>query len=124
MTDVNDSILNSTKKLLGLEPDYDPFDMDITIHINAAFATLTQLGVGPVAGLTITGVDEVWDAFIGSDPGLNPVRSYVYLRVRLLFDPPTNSFTIAAMEKQIEELAWRLNSYVETKGHAPIPLPS
>ena len=107
---VEDSILNSTKKILGLDADYDDFDLDVMTHINKVFFDLSQLGIGPAVGYFISGPEDLWEEFL--QPGIlqNAVRTYVYLRVRLLFDPPNTSFAISAMEKQIEELAYRLNT--------------
>lgn len=113
MAEPNESILDSIKKLVGLDKDYDVFDTDIVMHINSAFFTLNQLGVGPPGGYSVTSDVETWDAFIGNDTRLNAVKSYVYLRVRLLFDPPANSFGISAMEKQVLEYEWRLNVHSE-----------
>jgi hypothetical protein len=103
------SILNSTKKILGIAEDYTVFDLDIITHINSAFSTLTQLGVGPAEGFMIEDATAVWSDFIGDDIQYNSVKSYVFLRVRLLFDPPATSYLIAAYEKQIQELEWRLS---------------
>jgi hypothetical protein len=103
------SILNSTKKILGIAEDYTVFDLDIITHINSAFSTLTQLGVGPAEGFMIEDATAVWSDFIGDDVQYNSVKSYVFLRVRLLFDPPATSYLIAAYEKQIQELEWRLS---------------
>lgn len=103
------SILTSIKKVLGLPPEHTAFDEDVIIHINSVFSTLQQLGVGPAEGFMIEDNSVTWDAFLGGDPVLNNVKSYVYLRVRMLFDPPSNSFTQTAMEKQITELEWRIN---------------
>lgn len=107
------SILNSTKKILGIAEDYTVFDLDIITHINTAFSTLTQLGVGPVNGFMIEGKDEVWEEFIDNDLQYNSVKSYVFLRVRQLFDPPTTSYLISAFDNQIQELEWRLNVHRE-----------
>lgn len=115
MADPIESILDSTKKALGLGADYDGFDPDIVMHINSVFFTLNQLGVGPDGGFAITDSEDTWDAFLGGDPRLSAVKSYVYLKVRLLFDPPANSFGISAMEKQISEYEWRLNVHVENQ---------
>jgi hypothetical protein len=106
---VDDRILPSIKKLLGLDETYDAFDVDITMHINSAFGTLTQLGLGPSEGFMITGNDDTWATFLGNDPRLNPIKTYIYLRVRLLFDPPATSFAIDSYNKQCQELEWRLN---------------
>ena len=107
------SILTSTKKILGIAEDYTVFDLDIITHINTALSTLTQLGVGPAIGFMIEDEAAEWGDFIGNDLQLNSVKSYVFLKVKQLFDPPTTSFLIAAQEKQITELEWRLNSHRE-----------
>lgn len=106
---MSDSILTSTKKILGIDVAYLAFDLDIITHINSVFSTLTQLGVGPEEGFMIADAEAEWVDFLGADLELNAVKTYVYLRVRLLFDPPTTSYLIAAFEKQVEELTWRLN---------------
>lgn len=108
-----DSILDSTKKTLGIEPDYDVFDPDLILHINSVFATLEQLGIGPEEGFEIEDADATWDEFLGGDKRLNAVRTYLYLRVKLLFDPPSTSFTLNAMQEQVREHEWRLNAYRE-----------
>ena len=107
------SILLSTKEVLGLDADYDVFDLDIITHINSAFSTLNQLGLGPVDGLMIEDDTTEWVAFIDDDTKIESVKTYVYLRVRLLFDPPTTSFAIESFDKQIKELEWRLNVHRE-----------
>jgi hypothetical protein len=104
-----ESILTSTKKILGIAEDYTAFDTDIMIHINSVFSVLNQLGIGPVEGFMIEDAAATWDAFIGDDPRLNSVKTYVYLRVRVLFDPPATSFHINALQDEIKELEWRLN---------------
>lgn len=109
------SILNDTKKVLGLEADYDAFDLDILMHINSVFTVLEQLGIGPAGGFAIEDATAEWDAFLAGDPRLNSVKTFVFLRVRLLFDPPSTSYLITASEKQAEELAWRLSTYRETQ---------
>lgn len=105
---MNESILTSTKKILGVAEDYTAFDLDIITHINSVFATLHQLGVGPEEGFMIEGAEELWPTFLGSDPRLNSVKSYMYLRVRVMFDPPATSFALTSMEEQIKQLEWRL----------------
>jgi hypothetical protein len=107
------SILTSTKKILGIAEDYTAFDTDIITHINSVFSTLTQLGVGPEDGFMIEDSSSMWDDFYVDDNQFNAVRSYVYLRVRLLFDPPTTSYLIAAFDRQVAELEWRLNVHRE-----------
>jgi len=111
------SILNSTKKILGLAPDYTVFDHDVITHINTAFSILTQLGVGPPMGFMIEDETAEWtDYVLDDDFQYNSVKTYVYLKVRQLFDPPQTSYLISAMERQIEELEWRLNVHREETG--------
>lgn len=106
------SILANTKKLLGIEDDYTAFDVDILTHINSVFSTLTQLGIGPESGFRIDDSSVEWSSFISEDkPYLNNVKSYMYLRVRILFDPPTTSFALDAMKEQVKEFEWRLSLY-------------
>jgi hypothetical protein len=107
------SILISTKKILGIAEDYTAFDLDVITHINSAFSTLTQLGVGPAVGFMIDDASAVWTDFIENDLQYNSVKSYVFLRTRQLFDPPTTSYLISAVERQISELEWRLNVHRE-----------
>lgn len=106
---MSDSILTSTKKVLGIEEAYTAFDVDILMHINSTFATLNQLGIGPAGGYVIADATPTWDAFLGPDPRLNSVKTYVFLKVRILFDPPGTSYLIESLRKQAQELEWRLN---------------
>jgi len=107
------SILTSIKKLLGVDEGYTHFDPDITIHINSAFFNLNQLGVGPTVGFRIEDKEAEWSEFVGERLDLESVKSYVYLKTRLVFDPPQTSFLIDAIKDQIKELEWRLNVQVE-----------
>lgn len=107
-----ESILNSIKKLLGPEEDYTHFDKDIILHINAAFSRLCQLGVGPSTPFKIRSAEEVWTDFI-EDGMLEDVKQYVYLKVRVIFDPPGNSSLLNAMDAQINQLEWLMNSVAE-----------
>ena len=112
----NRSILDTVKKSLGLDSAYDAFDPDILLHINGVFFTLNQLGVGPIDGFSIDDNSITWDDYLGStDKNLSVVKQYVFLREKLLVDPPTTSFAIDAIKKQIDELEWRLNVYVENR---------
>lgn len=111
--DTKNKILDDIKRPLGLEPDYDVYDPEIIMHINGVFATLYQLGVGPKerAAYLETG-EETWGTFfdnVNQGDNLANVRTYIYMKVRLVFDPPTTSFAITAMEKQIQEIEWRIN---------------
>lgn len=103
------SILTSTKKILGLAEDYTAFDYDVITHINTALSTLTQLGIGPTEGFMIEDSSAEWDEFIADDPRFNSIKSYVFLKVRMMFDPPATSYLIDSMQRQIQELEWRLN---------------
>lgn len=109
------SILTSTKNILGLVEEYEAFDLAIATHINSVFSDLTQLGIGPVNGFQIEDKTAVWADFLGEtiDLQYNSVRSYVFLKVKMLFDPPTTSYMISAMERQILELEVRLNIHRE-----------
>ena len=120
---VEDSILDTTKKVLGIEQPYTIFDTDIIMHINSVFTILTQLGVGPDEGFMIEDNTKTWSNFIGEVKIINAVKSYMYLRVRHLFDPPATSFAIAANEKQYAEFEWRLNVIMEGIRH-PWPTPT
>lgn len=107
-----ESILQSIKKLLGITEEYTVFDVDIITHINSVFLTLNQIGIGPSDGFSISDQTTTWDEFI-SDKRLEAVKSYVYLKVRLLFDPPTGS-VLDAINRNIAELEWRLNVAAES----------
>lgn len=106
---MTESILDSTKKVLGIAADYTEFDLDILMNINGVLSTLTQLGIGPVDGFTIEDNVPTWDAFLLGDNRLNFVKTYVHLKVRLVFDPPTTAHMINAMQEQVKELEWRIN---------------
>jgi hypothetical protein len=110
---MSESILTSTKKILGFEEDYTVYDLDVMTHINAVFSTLSQLGVGPSSGFAIVDASAKWSDFLGDNPNLNAVQTYVYLRVRLIFDPPGTSYLVEAYDKQIKEMEWRLNVLME-----------
>lgn len=113
---MNDSILNDVKKLLGIMESYEHFDVDIIIHINTAFSTLTQLGIGPSDGFSITNKTETWADFIGDDYlKFQSVKTYIYLKVKMIFDPPSNSSATEAIKSTISELEWRLNINAESK---------
>jgi hypothetical protein len=111
-----ESILDSTKKALGVGADYDVFDADIIMYINSVFVNLQQLGIGPAEGFAIEDANTTWDAFLGTQQLLNQVKSYVVFKVRLAFDPPPSSFHIGSLEKQIQELEWRMSVVREEMG--------
>lgn len=107
------SILTSIKKLLGVAEDYAEFDEDIMTHINSVFLNLTQLGVGPEEGFMIENDTAVWEDFINDSVQLQAVKTYVYLKVKLLFDPPLSSSVTESINRMIAELEWRLNAAVD-----------
>jgi len=108
------SILKSVKKVLGVEESDTSFDLDILIHINSAFGTLNQLGIGPDDGFEIEDDAAEWSDFYGTDPRYNAIRTYVYLKVKTVFDPPQTSYAVDAVKQQIIEHEWRLNAYRES----------
>lgn len=109
-----ESILTSIKKQLGITEDVEHFDVDIMMHINSVFSTLTQLGVGPSEGFTIADKYAYWSDFIPEDrKDLEFIKSYVYLKVKLLFDPPLSSAVIESFNRMISEYEWRINVAVE-----------
>lgn len=105
---MNESILTSIKKMLGPEEEYEHFDQDLIIHINSVFLILNQLGIGPEKPFTIKDEAAVWTDFI-PDGEIELIKSYMFLKVKLIFDPPQNGSLINAMEKQIQEFEWRSN---------------
>ena len=104
-----DSILNTIKKLLGLTEDQTDFDSDIIVHINRAFSRLRKLGVGPEEGFSILDNMAVWGDYMEDDPNLPDVQTYVYLRTKIVFDPPLSSTVLASYKEEIKELEWTLN---------------
>lgn len=110
-----ESILTSIKKLLGIEESYTHFDADIIMHINSVLAILVQLGVGPSEGFFISGKNETWSEFLGENSvNLEGVKTYVYMKVRLIFDPPPNAAAIDSMNRLVNEFEWRLNVSADT----------
>ena len=110
-----DSILNNIKKLLGPSADDKNFDPDIIMHINTAFSVLCQLGVGPTTGFSISDESKEWSDFLPPDSTkLEMVKTYVYLKTKLYFDPPPTGVLIDAINRQISELEWRINVAAET----------
>lgn len=109
-----DSILTSIKKLLGITEEYTQFDQDIIIHINAVFLTLFELGIGPSTGFSIADDSTTWNEYISdNDTLLNAVKSYMYLKVKMLFDPSLTSSVTELMKEQAKEFEWRMNVMVD-----------
>ena len=111
---MGESILASIKKMLGLEADYTPFDTDIIILINSALMTLTQLGVGPKDGFSIRDYSTKWSDFITNKILINSAQEYVYMKVKMVFDPPGNSFVMDAMKQRCNEYEVRMNMQAES----------
>lgn len=112
---MSDSILISIKKLLGITEEYTHFDADILMHINMAFMVLYQLGVGPSTPFSISDASATWSDFLGDSLDLAGVKTYIYQKVKLVFDPPQSSAAITALKESIAELEWRLNVTVDPK---------
>ena len=104
-----ESILTSIKKLLGIDSEYKQFDSDIIMHINSTFMTLNQLGVGPESPAQITNELDTWEGMFGDISRIEAIKSYTYLKVKMLFDPPTSSFVMEAMQRQANEFEFRLS---------------
>lgn len=111
---MEDSILESIKNLLGIEEECTTFDKELVVHINSELMVLNQLGVG-ITGFSISDKSSTWNDFLEKDNDLDAVRSYVYLRVRLVFDPPTSSALLTSMQNRASEYEWRLNVAVNPR---------
>ena len=110
-----ESILTSIKKLIGIAEGYEAFDQDIIIHINTQFSVLHQLGVGPDDGFSISSKSNTWNEYSNDIVLVSLVKNYVYLKVKLAFDPPATSFGIDAFNEMAKEYEWRLNVMVDPK---------
>lgn len=110
---IHDSILLSIKKMVGLTDIYDVFDEDIITHINTAFFTLNQLGVSDEAPFRISGDSEVWSDYISDENNFDAVKTYIYMKVKLVFDPPASSTVLQAYKDSINEYEYRLNVEAE-----------
>lgn len=110
-----ESILTSIKKLLGIEEEYEHFDPDLIMHINSVFMILNQLGVGPSEGFSIQDAESVWTDFMPAGSNLEAVKTYIHHKVKLMFDPPSGSAHIEAINRTIAELEWRLNIAADSK---------
>lgn len=114
---VDDSILMSVKKLLGMDPEeFDQYDVDITLHINTVIETLNQIGVDMPDGFSVTDKTVLWSDYLNRakySQIKDSIKSYIYMKVRLVFDPPTNTSLINAINESIKELEWRIRQWVE-----------
>jgi hypothetical protein len=109
-----DSILTSIKKMLGISEEYEHFDPEIIMHINTVFMGLTQIGVGVAEGYMIASKDDKWSDFLPTDKLIEAVKSYTYLKVKLIFDPPSSSTIIESYNRLLSEFEWRINVAVDT----------
>lgn len=119
MDQTTDSIFVTIKKMLGLNDDYTPFDADVLVHINSALMTLNQMGIGPKEGFIVTDYDTTWDEFLQDKKMFGGVKTWVYLQVKMLFDPPGNSFVMDAYKNQADQILWRLNVQAESMEEMP-----
>lgn len=110
-----ESILTSIKKLLGIAEEDDSFDMDIIMLINSAFVNLQQLGVGPSEGFSIEDDTATWVDFLGDDKAVHLVRNFIWLKVKMVFDPPTSAFVMEAIKHEISQDEWRLMVHADSK---------
>lgn len=110
-----ESILTSIKKMLGITAEYDHFDPDIIMHINSVFMILNQLGVGPAEGFYIEDHSTTWSDYLDDLSQLQMIKSYMFMKVKLLFDPPASSSVMKCIEDNIREFEWRLNVAVDPK---------
>lgn len=110
---MEDSILTTIKQLLGIEEAVTDFDVEIITDINSVFLVLQQLGIGPEEGFSIADKTTTWASYIGTNNNLNAVKTYMYLKVKQMFDPPSSGFTTDSMERLIKEFEWRLNVQVD-----------
>ena len=111
---MDEFILSTIKKMLGYEMEYTPFDTEIAVHINGALMRLCQLGIGPTEGFTIgTDYTEKWSNLLGDAKNLEGVKNYIYLKTKLVFDPPTSSTVVEAMKEQVKEYEWCVNVQVD-----------
>ena len=111
---MNESILTSIKAQLGILEDYTAFDLQIIMHINSVLMVLNQLSVGPASGFVISDKTAIWSDFLSSDKNLEATKSYIGMKVKMLFDPPTTSVVADSMNRMINEFEWRLNSEAES----------
>lgn len=109
-----ESILTSIKKLLGIAKEYTHFDDDLIMHINSVLTILNQLGVGPLTGFSIKDETDTWSDFVEDTSQIEFIKTYVHLKVKLIFDPPLSSAVIESMNRTISELEWRI-SIADTK---------
>lgn len=104
----SDSILNTIKKMLGVDADYTAYDVDIIVNINSSLATLSQLGAGPSGGFQIDSKDDEWSDYFTDIIERSSSITFVYLKAKIVFDPPASSTVLEAYQRSIDELSWRI----------------
>jgi len=115
---MEESILKTVKKLLGLDESYEVFDQDIYAWTNSVFAILQDVGIGPMGGFVLESPDQTWNDFLqGEDSLFQDVKAYIAIKVRLLFDPPSMSFRIKLLEDQAQEFLWRMEARRDKIAH-------
>lgn len=112
-----DSILVSIKKLLGIDENDTSFDTEIILHINTVFSQLRQIGFGPEEGYMITGKENIWYEVLSDKKTLEMVKIYIFMKVKIIFDPPQNSSTLETFKQEINHYEWLINSEVESKAY-------
>lgn len=110
---VRNSILNSTKKVIGIMPEYTDFDDQLILYINTVFSKLWQLGVGPEDGFSIEDESTTWNEYLDDNKLLNDVKTFMHFSVKLMFDPPQSSSSMNALNELIKEYEWRINIQVD-----------
>ena len=118
----SESILQSIKKTLGIQPEYDVFDEEITMHINSALSNLNQLGIGPPSGFVIAGPEDKWSDLLSDNAKIQNAKSYIFIKTKLVFDPPTTPHLINAYEEQLKEHEFRLTVSADEFQVVPLPL--
>lgn len=111
----NDSILDTIKDLSDINNSDSAFDTEMISYINSAFFNLYQLGIGPDKGFHITDNTQTWHDYVNDESLIGEIQLYIKLKIRLVFDPPVNSFVVTSIENQIKEIEWRLNAHVDTQ---------
>ena len=112
---MTDSILTTIKKMLGIHEEIEDFDMDLIVFINSALAELNQLGIGPKDGFQISGKEETWKQLYNGRKIFNDIKTYIFLKVKVIFDPPQVASLNSAYENQLKEVTWRLNTKRESE---------
>lgn len=109
---MNKSILDTIKEMLGIDKDCEAYDQDLIVFVNGVFSTLYQIGVGD-RPVSISNKFQEWSSLFSEDDLIDLIKNYTFLKVKLIFDPPSNSFVMDSIKKQIEEYEWRIHVQAE-----------